>query len=102
MGKHARRAAVLVTGASGYIGGRLVEALERRGRRVRCVTRRPELVAGRFGPGTEVVAGDAADAAAMRRALAGVDAAYYLVHAGSWRSTRASRGCAGCSCRCRC
>ena len=81
MDKHARRAAVLVTGASGYIGGRLVEALERRGRRVRCVTRRPELVAGRFGPGTEVVAGDAADAAAMRRALAGVDAAYYLVHA---------------------
>ena len=70
-----------MTGASGYVGGRLVEALARGGRRVRCVTRRPELIAGRFGPGVEVVAGDVADAAGMQRAMAGVDAAYYLVHA---------------------
>ena len=72
---------VLVTGASGYIGGRLVAALERAGRRVRCLTRRPELTEGRFGPDTEVVAGDVLDQASMRRAMAGVEAACYLVHA---------------------
>ena len=69
-----------VTGASGYVGGRLVAALEGAGRRVRCVTRRPELAAGRFGSGTEVVAGDVLDADSMRRAMAGVGLAYYLVH----------------------
>ena len=69
-----------MTGASGYIGGRLVAALEGAGRRVRCVTRRPELIGGRFGPGTEVVAGDVLDTDSMRRAMAGVDIAYYLVH----------------------
>ncbi len=69
-----------MTGASGYIGGRLVAALEGAGRRVRCVTRRPELAAGRYGPGTEVVAGDVLDTDSMRRAMAGVDLAYYLVH----------------------
>ena len=73
-------APILVTGASGYIGGRLVAALEGAGRRVRCVTRRPELSAGRFGSCTEVVAGDVLDTDSMRRAMAGVDLAYYLVH----------------------
>ena len=73
-------APILVTGASGYIGGRLVAALEGAGRRIRCVTRRPELSAGRFGSGTEVVAGDVLDTDSMRRAMAGVDLAYYLVH----------------------
>ena len=74
-------APILVTGASDYIGGRLVAALERAGRPVRCLTRRPELAAGRFGPGTEVVAGDVLDPASIRRAMTGVDLAYYLVHA---------------------
>ena len=69
-----------MTGASGYIGGRLVAALEGAGRRIRCVTRRPELSAGRFGSETEVVAGDVLDTDSMRRAMAGVDLAYYLVH----------------------
>ena len=69
-----------MTGASGYIGGRLVAALEGSGRRIRCVTRRPELSAGRFGSGTEVVAGDVLDTDSMRRAMAGVDLSYYLVH----------------------
>ena len=73
-------APILVTGASGYIGGRLVAALEGAGRRIRCVTRRPELSAGRFGSGTEVVAGDVLDTDSMRRAMAGGDLAYYLVH----------------------
>ncbi|HSC92920.1 MAG TPA: NAD(P)H-binding protein [Gaiellaceae bacterium] len=71
----------LLTGATGYVGGRLLEALEEEGSRVRCLVRRPDALAGRVGPGTEVVAGDVLDAETTRRALAGVDVAYYLVHA---------------------
>ena len=70
---------ILVTGATGYVGGRLLPALLARGERVRCLARRPEAVAPR--PGLEVVAGDALDAAAVRRALEGVGVAYYLIHA---------------------
>jgi uncharacterized protein YbjT (DUF2867 family)/ligand-binding SRPBCC domain-containing protein len=70
---------ILVTGATGYVGGRLVPALLARGERVRCLARRPEAVEPRAG--LEVVAGDALDGAAVRRALEGVGAAYYLIHA---------------------
>jgi uncharacterized protein YbjT (DUF2867 family) len=49
---------ILVTGATGYIGGRLVAALEHAGHRVRCLARRPETLHGRVGVDTEVVSGD--------------------------------------------
>jgi uncharacterized protein YbjT (DUF2867 family) len=71
---------VLVTGATGYIGGRLLHRLEASGRQVRCLTRRPEALASRVAAGTEVVAGDVLDAASVRRAMAGVETAYYLIH----------------------
>jgi uncharacterized protein YbjT (DUF2867 family) len=71
---------VLVTGGSGYVGGRLVEALEHRGTTLRVMARRPEALAGRVAPSTEVVYGNALDAASLDRALAGVDTAFYLVH----------------------
>jgi uncharacterized protein YbjT (DUF2867 family) len=71
---------ILVTGATGYIGGRLVAALERAGQRVRCMARRPETLHGRAGAGTEVVQGDCLDPASLGPALAGVHTAYYLVH----------------------
>jgi len=74
-------ATTLVTGASGYVGGRLVTALERRGKRVRCLARRPELLAGRFAPATEVMAGDLLEPDSLPGPLAGVATAYYLVHA---------------------
>jgi len=71
---------ILLTGATGYVGGRLLAALEREGRAVRCMARRPEYLRPRVGPGTEVVPGDVLDPASLATALAGVDTAVYLVH----------------------
>ena len=74
-------ARILLTGATGYVGGRLRTELEQRGVRLRCLVRRPESLLGVAAPGTEIVGGDAADAAAAARAVAGIDTAYYLIHA---------------------
>lgn len=72
---------VLVTGATGYVGGRLLHRLEASAcHRVRCLTRRPEAITARAGTDTEVVAGDVMDLTSLRRAMEGVDAAYYLIH----------------------
>ncbi len=71
---------VLVTGATGYVGGRLRQALEQRGERVRCAVRRPDFLRSRVPASTEVVQGDVLDPASLERALSGVDTAYYLVH----------------------
>ena len=71
---------LLLTGASGYVGGRLLERLEQAGRRIRCMSRRPEQMAARTAPTTEVVAGDVQDPASLPTALEGVDTAYYLIH----------------------
>ena len=73
------RPRILLTGATGYVGGRLLHALLERGVGVRCFARRPEAIPPQ--PGLEVVAGDALDAVAVRRALESVDIAYYLIHA---------------------
>lgn len=70
---------VLLTGATGYVGGRLLHALETRGERVRCLARRPAAVRT-TSAATEVVAGDVLDPDSLRPALTGADAAYYLVH----------------------
>lgn len=69
---------ILLTGATGYVGGRLLHALLERGERIRCLARRPEALPS--APGLEVVAGDVLDANAVRRALDGVETAYYLIH----------------------
>ncbi len=71
---------VLLTGASGYVGGRLLRRLEESGRPVRCMARRPETLSGRTAQHTEIVQGDVLAPDSLREALAGVTAAYYLVH----------------------
>lgn len=71
---------VLVTGASGYIGGRLVPRLLADGHAVRCMARDAARLLGRPWPGAEIVTGDALDPASLDTALAGIDAAYYLIH----------------------
>ncbi len=71
----------LVTGASGYIGGRLVPELLAAGHQVRCMARDPGKLTDRpWSADVEVARADAADPDAVRRALAGVDVAYYLIH----------------------
>jgi len=74
------RPRVLLTGASGYVGGRLLPALEAAGCKVRCLARRPDVLAGRVSPATEIVKGDLFDRASLDAALRDVDVAFYLVH----------------------
>lgn len=71
---------VLLTGATGYVGGRLLKDLERRGYRVRCLSRHPESLKSSVAEETEVVQGDAMDEESLNAALMGVDTAYYLIH----------------------
>ncbi|OII65813.1 NAD(P)-dependent oxidoreductase [Streptomyces sp. CC53] len=72
----------LVTGASGYIGGRLVPELLEAGYRVRCLARSPEKLRDHPWAGrVEVVRGDVTDERSLGEALRGTDIAYYLVHA---------------------
>ncbi|MET7645553.1 SDR family oxidoreductase [Streptomyces sp. NPDC005426] len=72
----------LVTGATGYIGGRLVPELLAAGYRVRCLARSPEKLRDYPWAGeVEIVRGDVTDARSLAPAMRDVDVAYYLVHA---------------------
>jgi uncharacterized protein YbjT (DUF2867 family) len=71
---------ILLTGASGYVGGRLLRRLESSNRPLRCLTRRPAVLRERVGRHTEVVEGDVLDPASLARAFEGVHTACYLVH----------------------
>jgi uncharacterized protein YbjT (DUF2867 family) len=71
---------ILLTGATGYVGGRLLTELVNAGCRVRCLARRPENLRPRVPAGVEVIAGDLLDVGSLPAAFAGVQVAYYLVH----------------------
>lgn len=71
---------ILLTGATGYVGGRLLNVLEQSGHRLRCLSRRPDSLRARVDPQTEVIQGDVLDRASLEAALRDVDTAYYLVH----------------------
>jgi uncharacterized protein YbjT (DUF2867 family) len=71
---------VFLTGATGYIGGRLLLSLEKQGHRLRCLARRPEYLESRVLPTTQVVGGDLLDRSSLDHVMEGVDTAYYLVH----------------------
>lgn len=71
---------ILVTGASGYVGGRLVPELLNRGYAVRLMVRGPSASYYERWPGAEIVTGDALEIKSLLGALRGVNAAYYLIH----------------------
>ncbi|UCM89227.1 SDR family oxidoreductase [Streptomyces marincola] len=72
----------LVTGATGYLGGRLVPELLAAGHTVRCLARTPARLNDRpWADRVEAVRGDVTDPASVRSALEGIEVAYYLVHA---------------------
>jgi NAD(P)H-binding len=72
---------ILIAGATGYVGGRLLHALESSGHRVRCLARHPESLRERVAETTEVVQGDVLEPASLPAAMEGIHVAYYLVHA---------------------
>jgi len=70
---------ILLTGATGYIGGRLLQHLEEHGRPVRCLARNPAYVRLTRAT-TSLFRGDCLDEASLAPAFEGVDVAFYLVH----------------------
>lgn len=77
---------VLVTGATGYIGGRLLRPLVSLGHAVRAGARRPEVLVARAPEGVDAVRFDALDEGLVRAAVEGIDVAFYLVHSLAERS----------------
>jgi uncharacterized protein YbjT (DUF2867 family) len=71
---------ILLTGATGYIGGRLLQRLQREGQPVRCLCRNPEPLRHRVSPGTELAQGDLLRPETLKAAFSGVEVAFYLVH----------------------
>lgn len=71
---------IALTGATGYVGGELLQALLARGERVRCLVRDPATLHGSLPDGVQIVQADLLDAAGLPAALSGADTAYYLVH----------------------
>jgi uncharacterized protein YbjT (DUF2867 family) len=74
---------ILVVGATGYIGGRLVPRLLENGYRVRALARNPAKLRGRpwaKNPGLEIIRGDVSDPESLAQAAQGCWATYYLVH----------------------
>ncbi|TYC99053.1 SDR family oxidoreductase [Arthrobacter echini] len=72
---------ILVTGATGYIGGRLVSKLVAEGRQVRVIVRSPQKLKDvPWAGAVDIVQGDLQDPATLREVSKGVDTLYYLVH----------------------
>ncbi|MCG6917471.1 MAG: NAD(P)H-binding protein, partial [Deltaproteobacteria bacterium] len=73
---------VLLTGATGFVGGRLLHALTGHGMNARCLVRSPEKLTGNLfsEEGIEIVKGDLLQEDTLDSALEGIEVAYYLVH----------------------
>jgi uncharacterized protein YbjT (DUF2867 family) len=71
---------ILLTGGTGYVGGRLIPLLEPQPVKLRCLARRPDQMQSRVRPGTEIAQGNVLDPASLDEAMKNVHTAYYLVH----------------------
>src|SRR3954452_5178508 len=74
------RPLILLTGASGYVGGRLIPLLEKQPVILRCLARSPDKLRPLVKESTQVRQGDVLAPASLNDALVGVHTAYYLVH----------------------
>lgn len=74
------RRLILLTGATGYVGGRLLKSLEAGGYHVRCLARHPEVLEAKVASTTEVFRGDVLETQSLRQAMSQVHTAFYLVH----------------------
>src|SRR5687767_7044477 len=81
-----QRPSILLTGATGYVGGRLLPMLERLGFPVTCVSRQPAKLRRAIGPGSLAVRADVRNRHDMLRAFRDIDTAFYLVHSLSERN----------------
>ncbi len=71
---------VLLTGATGYVGGRLLKRLEKMDVRLRCMARVPSYLQSKTKPETEVIEGDVLNSSSLKEAFKNIDVAYYLIH----------------------
>lgn len=71
---------ILLTGATGYIGGRLLHVLKTNGYTVRCMTRRPEALKHLEDESTEAIYGDALDRSSLEGVFKDIDCAFYFIH----------------------
>jgi len=71
---------VLITGANGYVGRRLLAALEAQGQPIRCFVRDAKRLTPASPSTTQIQQGDALDPVSLAKAMTGVDTAYYLMH----------------------
>ena len=75
------RKKILLTGATGYIGGRLLRKLQNAAYSVRCLSRHPEYLIHETNSSTEVIQGDVLDINSLELALKDIDTSFYLIHA---------------------
>jgi uncharacterized protein YbjT (DUF2867 family) len=73
-------AEILITGATGYVGRRLITALEKSYSGIRCLARDPDRLRDHVGPETVITTGDLLNPASLGSAFEGIKVAYYLVH----------------------
>jgi uncharacterized protein YbjT (DUF2867 family) len=71
---------ILLTGATGYVGGLLLPDLQRKYRNIKCMTRHPESLDENLVGNASAVYGDTSNLESLIKAMEGVDDAYYLVH----------------------
>lgn len=71
---------ILLTGGTGYVGGRLIPVLESENVKLKCLSRNPSHLKGKVGKDTEVITGDVLQPESLTEAMKNVDVAFYMIH----------------------